>query len=365
MKLICNKNEFYKLLTLAERNTSKNPTLPTLSAVLLKTLKNRLTIISTNLEVGFEGAIPSKIEEEGEVAPPIKTLISIVFSIPEEEIKLESKNQNLKIISKTSTTNLKCFPIEDFPLLPKIKKENYLNIPQETLTQALRNTLPASATTYTKPELASVYIFSQNKIPLTFVATDSFRLAEQKTQITPPTLSLLLPQKSGQEVVRIFEETPGEVEIIFNKNQIVFQNKNLSFISRLTEGKFPEYQNIIPQSFLTQVVADKNNLINSIRAAGIFSSRLSEVLISVNSAGGILEVKSSNSDTGEYLSSTPAKISGQSLEINFNYHYFLEALQAISSQKVFMGFSGPQKAVLIRGFEESSYLHLVMPLKGV
>jgi len=334
MKLICDKNEFYKLLTLAERNTSKNPTLPALSAVLLKTSKNRLIIISTNLEVGFEGTIPSKIEEEGEVTPPIKTLISVIFSIPEGEIALESKNQNLKIISKTSTTNLKCFSTEDFPLLPKIKKENYLNIPQETLTHALRNTLPASAATYTKPELASIYIFSQNKIPLTFVATD-------------------------------FEETQGDIEIIFNKNQIVFQNKNLSFISRLTEGKFPEYQNIIPQSFLTQVVADKNNLINSIRAAGIFSSRLSEVLISVNSTEGILEVKSSNSDTGEYLSSTPAKISGQSLEINFNYHYFLEALQAISNQKVFLGFNGPQKAVLVRGFEESSYLHLVMPLKGV
>ena len=127
MKLICDKNEFYKLLTLAERNTSKNPTLPALSAVLLKTSKNRLIIISTNLEVGFEGTIPSKIEEEGEVTPPIKTLISVIFSIPEGEIALESKNQNLKIISKTSTTNLKCFSTEDFPLLPKIKKENYLN----------------------------------------------------------------------------------------------------------------------------------------------------------------------------------------------------------------------------------------------
>lgn len=366
MKLNCNKNELYKLINLAERSTSKNPTLLTLSSILLRANKNRLSVISTNLEVGFEGSLSAKVEEDGEALSPAKTLLSILYSIQDEDVLLESSGTNLKIISKTSTTNLKCLPIDDFPSLPKIKKENFFAIDQGTLISALKNTIPATSSSYTKPELASVHIFSQGKLPLTFVATDSFRLAEQKTQINYPSLSLLLPQKSAQEIVRIFEDSQGgEVEVIFNKNQILFQSRNISFLSRLTEGNFPDYQSIIPKSFETQVNIDKNQLVSAVRAAGIFSSRLSEVTLQVDPNNGVIKIKSSSADTGEYSASHPAKISGEPVESNFNYHYLLEALQSIQSAKIFLGFNGSQKAVLVKGFDNIDYLHLVMPMRGV
>ena len=145
MKLVCNKNELYKLVALAERNTSKNPTLATLSSVLLRTGKNRLLVISTNLEVGFEGSMAAKIEKEGEALPPAKTLLSTTYSIPEEEIILESSNNNLKITSKTSTSSIKCLPIDDFPTIPRVKKENYFSISQDVLVSALKNTVGATA----------------------------------------------------------------------------------------------------------------------------------------------------------------------------------------------------------------------------
>jgi len=306
----------------------------------------------------------AKIEKEGEALPPAKTLLSTTYSIPEEEIMLESSNNNLKITSKTSTSSIKCLPIDDFPTIPRVKKENYFSISQDVLVSALKNTVGATAVTYTKPELASVYMFSQGKSPLTLVATDSFRLAEQKTGITYPSLSLLLPQKSAQEVIRIFEDSPGEIEVVFNKNQILFQNRNISFLSRLTEGKFPEYQAIIPKSFETQVTIDKNQILSAVRAAGIFSSRLSEVMLGVDPGEGLLEVKSSSSETGEYRALHPAKISGQKAEANFNYHYLLEALQSVGGSKIFLGFNGPQKAVLIKSVGDELYFHLVMPMRG-
>lgn len=365
MKLNCNKNDLYKLVGLAERSTSKNPTLISLASILLHSNKNRLSIISTNLEVGFEGSLPASIEEEGEILAPAKTLLSILYSIPDEEINIQSVGGNMKIVSKTSSTNLKCLPVDEFPTIPKVKKENHFLISKDSLITALKNTISATALTYTKPELASIYMFSQGRSPLTFVATDSFRLAEQKTDVSYPSLSLLLPQKSGQEIIKIFEDSNEDIEIIFNKNQILFQNRNIFFLSRLTEGKFPEYQTIIPKSFDTQTTIDKNQILNAVRAAGIFSSRLSEVTISAAADRGILEIKSSNAETGEYQASYPAKISGASVEANFNYHYLLEALQAISGQKVLLGFNGPQKAVLIRGADDTKYLHLVMPMRGI
>src|SRR3989338_2018299 len=325
MRLNCNKNELYKLVSLAERSTSKNPTLLTLSSVLLRATKNRLAAISTNLAVGFEGSLSAHIEEDGEVLPPAKTILPILYSIPDGEVTLESKDNNLKITSKTSTSNIKCLAIEEFPTIPKIKKETYFSIPWEVLAKALKNTIPATATTYTKPELASIYVFSQGKSPLTFVATDSFRLAEQKTEVSYPSLSLLLPQKSGQELIKIFEDSPEEIKVVFNKNQIL----------------------------------------GAVRAAGIFSSRLSEVTLAADEGKGILEVKSASSETGEYHASHPAKISGAPVEANFNYHYLLEAIQSVPSSKVFLGFNGPQKAVLVKGADNSDYVHLVMPMRGM
>jgi DNA polymerase-3 subunit beta len=110
---------------------------------------------------------------------------------------------------------------------------------------------------------------------------------------------------------------------------------------------------------------DKNNLLNTVRAAGIFSSRLSEVTLGVKSAEGIVEVKSQSSETGEYHATYPAKVTGGNVEANFNYHYLLEALQSVPSAKIFLGFNGPQKAVLVKGADNSDYIHLVMPMRGI
>lgn len=363
MKLNCNKNELYKLVSLAERSTSKNPTLPTLSSILLRTGKNLLSVLGTNLEVGFEGSLPARVEKDGEVLPPVKMLISTLYSIPDDEITLESQGGNLKITSKTSTSKIKCLSVDEFPVIPKIKKEKFFSIHQDILTGALKNTIPAASLTHTKPELASIYIYSQGKLPITFVATDSFRLSEQKTSLNFPYLSILLPQRSAQEVVRIFEDSAGDVDVVFNNNQIVFQNRNISFLSRLTEGSFPEYQTIIPKSFETQVVIDKNNILGLTRAAGIFSSKLSEITLSADVGSGSLKIKSASPDTGEYDAVSLAKISGKDVEANFNYHYLLEALQLITGPKVFLGFNGSQKAVLVKGVDSADYLHLVMPMR--
>ncbi len=365
MKLNLNKNDFLKLVTLAERSSSKNPTLPILSTILLKVSKNTLGITSTNLEVGFEAHLSAKTDSFGEVAVPARPLLQLLTSISGEELTIESSNHNLVLTSKNSSTNLKCFPSDDFPVLPKIKKENFFRIPAETLVEALKNTLVAAAISPVKPELASIFVFSQNKTPLTFAATDSFRLAEYKTNIVAEPVSFLLPQKSAQEVIRIFEESEEEIEVSYNKNQILFTSQNSSFTSRLTEGNFPDYKNIIPGSFLTQVVIERAHILGAVKAASVFSSRLSDVILKVDNKENILEVSAKESDTGEHHSVAPAKITGEEIEISFNYRYLLDALAVSVEPKVFLGFNGPGKAVLIKGQGDNFYLELVMPMRTV
>ena len=365
MKLSCDKSDFQKNVSLAERNSSKNPTLPILSAILLSGGKNKLHITSTNLETAFESNISAKVEKEGEVAAPAKPLLSLLSSIPDDNLSLKVLGGNLELSTKTSSSKIKCMPVDDFPVVPKVKKDYSFKIPSGLLISSLKRTIGVASLSNTKPELASVFVFSQNQTPITFVATDSFRLAEQKTTFPTPPLNFLIPQKSAQEIVRIFEDEAGEVEVVFNNNQASFSTPKMNFICRLTEGKFPDYQSIIPKSFATQITLDRNEVLNSVKTASIFSSRLSEIVLKTNSSEGFLEVRSSHSDTGEHVSLCQAKITGEETEATFNYHYLLDALQHLSSPKVFLGLNGNTKAAILRGFEDSSYFHLVMPMRGV
>ena len=365
MKLTINKNEFYKMAGLAERNSSKNPTLPILSSILVKSSHNNLSLTSTNLEVGFEASLPARVEKEGVVAVPSKPLLSLLSSIPEHELRMESSGNNLKLVSKTSSSNLKCFPHGDFPVLPRIEKESSFGIAAGELVNSLRSTIFSSSVSNLKPELSSVFIFSKSKSPLTFVATDSFRLSEFRTTLSPTEqIALLIPQRSAQEILRIFEDSGDEVLVCFNKNQILLKSNNLSFISRLNEGNFPDYQSVIPKSFSTQIVLDKDQIIDSVKTASVFSGRLSDITVKAGERKDFLEINSNENETGEHHSRVPAKVAGEDFEITFNYRYLLDALHAVPEQKLFLGFNGPARAALVRGAQSSSYFHLVMPMRS-
>ena len=365
MKLTCDKNEFQELIILAERNSSKNPSLPILSAILLKAEKNKLTIISTNLEVGFEAYLPVKITKDGEAAVSGRVLLSLLSSMPEEPILLEKLENTLKISSKNSSTTIKCLPHEEFPILPKISDGDYFSIKSTILAKSLASTVIAAAITNTKPELASILISAQQKTPVIFAATDSFRLAEQRTNIQTKPFNLLLPQKTAVEVMRIFQDLEEDVAMRFNKNQISFSSKYLCLISRLIDGKFPDYQGIIPKQFSTQAVLDKNSILGSLKAASVFSSKLSDVGIKAEPKDNIIEIKASSSETGEHKSQISAKISGDAIQATFNFRYLIDAVSHLRDDKIFLGFNGPDKAILVRPEKDTAHLHLIMPMRGV
>ena len=365
MKFFCNKINFQRVVNLAERISGKSQTLPILSSVLIKAEEGRVAVLSTNLEVGFEMSLPAKIEKNGMAVVPTKTLLPLLSSISDENVTMEGEGTALHITSLSSSTKVKCLPSEEFPILPRIKKERSFNIFSRLLASALKNTLSAASTSYTRPELASISILSPEKGVLTFAATDSFRLAEQKAATEAYDISILVPYKNAQELLRIIEDMDSDIEVVYSKNQIVFQTKEMYFISRLTEGEFPNYQGIIPKSFTTQAVINKDKFTSSLRAASIFSTRLSDVLIKVIAKDGLIEIRSQNSESGEHNSLCRAKISGEDVESTFNYNYLFDALKSIPNEDVFLGFNGAGKPLLMRGEGDSGYLHLVMPMRGV
>ncbi len=364
MKATCLKNHLKDALILCERVTGKNLSLPILSSVLIFNEERVLKLIATNLELGIEIEIPAKIEKKGKIAIPADIVNNFLTNFPgDENITLESQNNNLLISTSSSSTLIKGQPTDDFPILPKIKGESSVTVPVNDFISGLKSVFYAASTSNIKPEISSVFMMSDKNISLTFTATDSFRLAEKKINYSFAGLGpILIPLRTVTEILRIFEGKSGKVKIYFDKNQIGVELENINFISRLTEGIFPDYQQIIPKKFVTEVIIERNIFTNCLKAAGIFSGKLNELNIIIDPDKNSFTIKAASAEVGEHTNNIPAKITGEELKMTFNHRYIFECLANISSGKILLRFVGEGKPLLLTGADDISFQYLVMPM---
>lgn len=368
MKLKCLIHYLKDAFALTEKISGKNITLPILNSVLISAQKKELKLIATNLEVGIEIKIPAKIEKDGENAVPAKLLYNFLSNLPSSEnITLESSQNNLIISTSNSSTVIKGYNVEDFPLLPSIKgKENLFTLPVSDFLLGLGSVYYASSLTEMKPEIASIFINSSKSTPLTFVATDSFRLSRKTVPYTFDNFpSLLIPYRNTIEIMRVFENENGDLKIIPNKNQLFVLSERIKLVSRLTEGAFPDYEEIIPKTFSTDVTIDKTLFNNALKTAGVFSGKLNEIKIEIIPDQKLLKIQASHGDTGENITSIPAEINGEKLKIAFNHRYLIDGLRFISSDKILLRFNGENKPLFATGIKDNSFYYLVMPMKDV
>ena len=364
MKLICFKKDLKEAVSICDRISGKNLNLPILSNILLDADGKDLKLISTNLELGVEIIIQAKIENKGKITVPSNIFNSFLSNISgSDQINLEIKNNNLIISTNNNSTLIKSQPIDDFPNLPKLKSDNKFSIPIIDFISGLKMVFYSCSLSTIKPEISSVYLYSNKTNMITFTATDSFRLAEKKFNYFFPELGpILIPFKTVVEIIRIFEGKEGMVDILFNKNQINIIKENIIFISRITDGVFPDYNQIIPKKFTTDVIINKDFFINSLKISGVFSGKLNELNIVVNSEDGFFTIKTSNNELGENISKIPAKITGESVKITFNHKYIYDCLPNINSEEIILRFSGEGKPLLITGAQDNTFQYLVMPM---
>ncbi|MBU1160150.1 DNA polymerase III subunit beta [Patescibacteria group bacterium] len=367
MKIICLKNHLKEVLNICEKISGKNLSLPALSNVLIEGDIRNLKFTATNLEIGVEISIPAKVEKKGKVAVPANILNNFISNLASDEnIELESQNNNLLISTKNSSTLIKGQPFDDFPILPKIDGKKEFELPASDFINGLKSVWYASSFSNIKPEISSIYINSGKNNPLTFAATDSFRLAEKKFKYSCNDLNgILIPFRSTAEILRIFENKEGKIKIFFDKNQFFIIFEGIKFITRLTEGNFPDYQQIIPKKFVTDVIIDKNKFSSALKTASIFSGKLYELNIIIGRDDGVITLQTSSAETGEHTTNIQAKITGEELKMSFNYKYILDCLQHINSPEIILRFSGEGKPLLISGTNDNSFLYLAMPMSGM
>ncbi|HRZ29790.1 MAG TPA: DNA polymerase III subunit beta, partial [Candidatus Paceibacterota bacterium] len=287
MKFTCLTSNLKKALNVCEKITNRNLSLPILNNILIKTFKNQLQLVSTDLELGLNYFVNGEVIEEGEIIIPAKLLLGLISNLKEEKITLETKKDKLYIQTKDFDLNIQGFDSTDFPIIPKIKSEDYLEIESQEFLKTLSQVIKSANAGFNKPELNSVY-FHYNKENMFFVSTDSFRLSEKQLNKSSykfngdQEIKMIVPIKTINEVMLIlqnFEDINDKVKVFFSNNQIFFDFGSVNLISRLIEGEFPNYKNIIPKNFQTKIQIDKNNLIESIKLISLLSSQIKDINI--------------------------------------------------------------------------------------
>lgn len=364
MKIECSQSQLAHAINKAEKITGKNATLPVLGCLLLEATESDLIIRATNLDLSIEISIPVKVSGKGTIAVPGNLLVSYISNIPDDgPVVLESKDGTLLITNKTKETQIKTLPHEDFPVIPRIDGGKSFSIEAEQLVSGFKSVWYSASVSSMKPELSSVYMYADSGV-ITFVATDSFRLAEKKIRVkeTGDLEAVLIPFRNVSEIVRILDQAHSVVDVHFDNNQISMSFENIYIISRIVDGVFPDYSQIIPKMSTTEAVVLKQDLMQALKLSNIFSDSFNQVTFSIRPEDKILEITSKNIDKGEHHNNIESSLEGESLEIKFNQKYITDCFSSIESDSLTLKFDGTGKPMIIKGSRDEGFLYLVMPM---
>lgn len=364
MKTECVKDKLYKAVLKAEKIVGKNNNMPVLSCLLFETKGNNLIIRSTNLDLGFEISIPARVEKQGKISVPAGIINSFLGNLSDDKnILLESKEGVLVVKTQTSEASIKTLPTEDFPTLPKVEEGKISKINSKDIQNGIKSVIYSASLSGVKPELSSIYMYSSEE-GLVFVATDSFRLAEKsvKTRKSTDFSGVLLPFKNASDILKIIDDFEEDIEVNTTKNQISMSFNGIYLVSRVIDGVFPDYKQIIPKEEKTKAVVLKQDLINALKISNIFSDSFNQMNISVESGAKNIKVKTKNANVGENTNTMDAHIEGETINANFNYKYIIDCLPSILSDSISLSFNGVNKPLIIKGTSDKTFTYLVMPM---
>jgi len=363
MRITTTKQKILDAVLLAERITGKKESLPILSCILFEVGKD-LTIRATNLEAGIEISIQGEVEESGIIAVPAVVLSQTLRSISGDRVTFKTEEGNLVITSRGTRTLIKAIPHEEFPKLSTVKKNTgTVTVSKEELLFGLQSVSYAASPSMIRPELGSVFVsIKQGKIIC--VATDSFRLAEKSIPAASKyDMELLIPLKHAQEITYLLEHVSVEtIDISADESQMSLSGGDAQYISRVVEGNFPNYKEIVPKEFVTEVTILKNDFSEMLRKARVFSGADQHVGLHVYPAKKIFSATARSSEVGEMSDSIDAALSGEDIDINFHIGYLGDCLSSVHSDSIVLGFAGVGRPLVIRGVSDGSFMYLVMPL---
>lgn len=365
MKITCTKENLRKGLSAVSRVVGSGNPLQVLNNILIKTDEGRIKLSSTNLEIGVNTWIGGKIESEGGITVPARLINEYVNNLPTEKVTLEAEpNHALKLESENYHTSIKGLSAEDFPLIPQVTDEPTAKIDSLELSSALSETIWASASNETQPEISGVFMAFEGE-KLRIAATDRYRLAERTAQLLETARGdkeVIVPSRTVSELYKILGMGKGTVEIYFSESQVLFKFEDTELISRLIDGTYPDYRQIIPKSFKTDVIVAREELMHALKAAALFAPDSNNITVEAKADVG-LTVAASSVAAGENTTVVKANISGEDNSAVFNFRYLADCLNNLTGVQVVVRLINDASPAAIVPLARDNYIYIVMPIK--
>ena len=373
MKLSCLQENLNKGLNIVGRAVATRTTLPITNNVLLATEDGRLKLVATNLEMAISCWIGAKIEDEGTITIPARLLTEFVSSLPNGTIDFQLSPQ-------TKTLGLKCARFEarisgvdakDFPPIPSVDEGIKTTVEVDALRQGINKVVFAAAVEESRPVLTGVSAQFENN-SLILAAADGFRLAVYELPITTPVeqkTEVIIPARTLAELNRLISDNEEPVSITLNpnKSQILFQMESINLVSQLIQGSFPNYSQLIPQSYTTRVIVNVSDFLQATRTASIFARDGSGIVRLMITPGGEanpgkLSVSARSEEIGDDVGEIDATVEGDEAKIAFNGKYLSDVLGVLHESQVALEITNASSPGLIRPVGTDNYTHVIMPM---
>jgi DNA polymerase-3 subunit beta len=362
MRVQVEKSSIQKAVQSVQSVISSKSTLPILSNILVEASKNSLKFVATDLDVGISCNINANVLEEGATTIPAKKFSDIIKELPENTVLLTAKkNNNVLIECEKCYFKVMGLPKEEFPKLPDFQNKEMLSIKQEDLKNMLNITEFAISHDETRYVLNGIlFVIKPNSLAL--VATDGRRLALVEKQMNIQSgfeRRMIVPTKTIRELSRTLKDT-GEVKIVFSENQVLFEVEDAMIISRLIEGEFPNYEQVIPKENKDKVTIDKQSLLSAAKRASLLTNQDSQA-IKIDLLKDKMIISKNTPDVGEVKEELTAEYKGPDITIGFNPTYLIDVLRSLNRDKISLELVSPEKPGVLR--TEEKYVYVVLPMQ--
>src|SRR2546421_1637178 len=362
MKVIVQRDELTQKLGVVSRAVSTRASVQILSGVLLRAEGGRLHLAATDMELSLRSSFEAQVEGEGSVVVPGRLLVDLVRLLPADDVTLEHRAEEgvVHVTCGPSNASLHTYAAEDFPRLPDLDAVGTFTVDRETLLETVARVARSASRDESRPVLTGILVrFEAGK--LVMAATDSYRLSVKETSLQgdSPELEAIIPARALGELSRI-AQSGDNVELGVHENQVVFAADDVWLTSRRIDGQFPNYKQLLPETFEHEVTLPRTELLDVVRRVAVMAQRNSPLRLRF--AEGELTVSAQTQDVGESRESLPVTFSGEALEIGFNADFLRDGIESIEGGELTLKLINPLRPGLIQGSGED-FWYLIMPIR--
>lgn len=366
MKLTVSRETLLAQLATVARGVSTRSAIQTLAGILIRLEDDVAELQATDNELGIRASLDAEIQTPGSVVVPGRLLLDVARSLPSSSVTLEyrASEQDIEVVSGSARFHLRTLPLEDFPKLPTADAAPTLTVPADAFIETVGRVARSASRDETRPHLTGVLVTAKGS-ELRMVATDSYRLSVKETALERALTGELeanVPARTLQELSRIASSTGAkEIQITALENQAIFATGGVVLSSRLVEGRFPNYQQLLPESYEHELRVDRGELLEVVRRIGLLAQKNAPLRLAFSD--GQLEVSAQTPDVGEAREALPVPFGGEPFEIGFNPEFFRDGLESAETDELVLKLISPLRPGLIQSGDDGGFVYLVMPIR--